>query len=171
MFLRAITSLFVRKYSLLVDAWCWDIGLCIWMHNQVKANPQSRSGPAWRPGPPWRYTPTSKQVRCPRFHQPLLTYLWRQFKKQFWLVNAGERPQQYVPYNEIGVRPQECSLLPRHLSNLCLEKRCCETRCLDVVFDEWLRMVFDNDNFLRPDRNFPKNCPEMKGFFCPQREE
>ena len=35
-------------------------------------------------------------------------------KKQFWLVNTGECPQQYVPYNEIGITPQECSLLPRH---------------------------------------------------------
>ena len=33
----------------------------------------------------------------------------------FWLVNAGECPQHYVPYKEIGITQQECSLLPRHL--------------------------------------------------------
>ena len=66
----------------------------------------------------------------------------------FWLVNAGECPQQYILYEEIGITPQECSLLPRHLRNLCLEIRCCEIRCLDFVFDEGLRMVFDDDNFL-----------------------
>ena len=87
------------------------------------------------------------------------------------MVKAGECPQQYVPYKESGIAPQECSLLPRHLRNLCLEIRCWETRCLDFVSNEGLRMVFDDDNIPRSHRNFPNNWPEMKGFHCPQREK
>ena len=86
------------------------------------------------------------------------------------MVKAGECPQQYVPYKESGITPQGCSLLPRHLRNLCLEIRCCETRCLDFVSNEGLRMVFDDDNILRSHRNFPNNWPKMKGFHCPHRE-
>ena len=119
----------------------------------------------------WRFAQTSIKVRCPRSNQPSLAYLWHHLETWFWLVNAEECPQQYVPHKEIGITPQEWSLLHRHLRNLCLEKRCCETRCLDFVFDDGLRMVFVHDNFLRSDMNFPSNWPEMKGFHCPQREK
>ena len=140
-------------------------------HKQVKANPRLRSVPPWRSGPPWRYAQTRT-----RYGVPDLTNLhWHTYgvilKTWFWLVKAGECPQQYVPYTESGITPQECSLLPWHLRNLCLEIRCCETRCLDFVSNEGLRMVFDDDNIPRSHRNFPNNWPEMKGFYCPQREK
>ena len=138
---------------------------------QVKANPRLRSVPPWRSGPPWRYAQTRT-----RYGVPDLTNLhWHTYgvilKIKFWLVKAVECPQQYVPYKESGITPRECSLLPRHLRNLCLEIRCCETRCLDFVSNEGLRMVFDDDNIPRSHRNFPNNWPEMKGFHCPQREK
>ena len=87
------------------------------------------------------------------------------------MVKAGECPQQYVPYTESGITPQESPLLPRHLCNLCLKIRCCQTRCLDFVSNEGLRMVFDDDNIPRSRWNFPNNWQGMKGFQCPQREK
>ena len=53
----------------------------------------------------------------------------------------------------------------------CLEIRCCQTYCLDFAFKEGLRVVSDEDNFIRSPKNFPDNWPEMKGFHCPQIEK
>ena len=62
-----------------------------------------------------------------------------------------------------------CSLDP--YANSVWKIRCCETCCLDFDFKEWLRMVSNDDNFIRSPRNLSNNWPEIKRFHCPQREK